>query len=61
MNIDIPQPTVLERLRKDLGFAQTRLRIMEIDEITCSREDILFQRGLVQGLEWAVRNLELNQ
>ena len=58
MNIQIPQPTVLERLRKDLEHQKELLEKLDIDENIA-----LFghQKGYIQGIEWAIANLELDQ
>lgn len=49
--------TVLALLQQDIQGAKAELDGISEDQ----EEPRAFQRGLIRGLEWAVKNLEVNQ
>lgn len=59
MNIDIPQPTVLQRLEADLKNA---IRVEEgfrrKEEGSANHREAI---GYRKGLAWAVENLQINE
>ena len=61
MNIDIPQPTVLDRLKRDVEEARYELAEMKKTSTfeTLGKECEL--EGYIRGLVFAITNLELNQ
>lgn len=59
MNIDIPQPTTLEMLEKDLVEARDVIRVLDKNHV--DERFIWKQRGLIEGIEWAIQIIKLNQ
>lgn len=58
MNIDIPQPTVIERLKIDREREIKRLKALEENNINPERQE--YTKGVIRGLDWAITNLEIN-
>lgn len=57
MDIEIPQPTVLERLERDLEDAKRRLKDTP-EELEASQYT---ESGYIKGLSWAIEVIKLNQ
>lgn len=59
MNIQIPQPTVLERLEKDLEEGTEQVKLMRRGK--SYGEEYLIKIGFTRGLEHAIEVMKLNK